>query len=249
MSDYQGRPSIFSHQRDFIYKGLPLNLYLDTDKSGKVSTFRYEYDGRDPFLDSFAQAIVGKVLGDIPPLSEEGKFPSLYFLVRKFIQEIRSTPIPFDQQKGRPYQNLLCRCFGVYVEDIHELVGRGIEVNSLRDLGDHLNAGIGCGTCHRDLERTLEPLLSQPIESTEKVSVALWQKLDAQNLAQEIFQLLEDLNKKEKLTLRIKGTRPGGVLLGCQECEISHVEIENLVQKTIESALGPGLDVTISFSS
>lgn len=254
MEDFNRKPEFYQYTQTFDLSEGPLTFYLDASKKGKVNELCFEGKGAITLQKSLNQLclkVKGLPLGELPIFDEETNFPFTTFLYRRFLQDIRQTLIPFSFQKGRDPQNLVCRCFGVYKEDIHELIGSGVEVLTLRDLGDHLSAGVGCGSCHVDLKHILEPLIPVPVAVETKSQQPLWEKLDPQGLAQEIFQVVQSFNSEDSsFELKLKGTRPGGVLLGCKWKQIGEEEkVKLLIERKIEENLGPGLELLISFSS
>lgn len=251
-NSFHKKPEFYKYNQSFDLFGAPLHFYLDTDKNGEASQLFFEYEGSGELqkeLENLCLSVNGSAFGQISHLKSESGFPLIPLLYRKFIMDIKADHISFAEQKGRDPQKLVCRCFGVYEEDVHELIGSGEEVLTIRDLGDHLNAGVGCGTCHHDLQVVLNPLLSKPVEESVREENPLWQKLDPQGLANEVFQILKSLNKgnEESYIFKLKGTRPGGVLLGCEvSSEISKEKATELVQNRVDKDLGKGLDCIVT---
>jgi bacterioferritin-associated ferredoxin len=211
----------------------------------------FEWNGEDSEavqLSDLCQKMIGREFGDIQPVSTD-KFPFAFFFYRKFVTEIKGSFHIHAYQKGRDPQDLICRCFGVYGADIHELVGKGIEVNSIRDLGDHLKAGIGCGTCHHDLKETLAPLISAPVlEEEQPLEMSMWEKLDPQRLARECHRILKKWNESEGngQSLELKGTKPGSVLLGLKgDGAWTKETVIPEIKKLVDAELGPGLALIV----
>ena len=247
----KGRPDFWRHKGGYELLGKPLTFYLDTGKKDQVIDLMFEWDGPDNYaeqLSRFCESMLGREFGDIVPQTDEG-MPFAYLLYRKFVLEIKDSFHIHAYQKGRDPSDLLCRCFGVYGADIHELVGKGIEVNSIRDLGDHLKAGIGCGSCHHDLKETLAPLISAPVQADEPApQMSLWEKLDPQSLARECHRVLKSWNETQGngQILELKGAKPGSVLLGLKgEGTWSKETVIPEVKKLIDAELGPGLALIV----
>lgn len=247
----RGKPEFWRYKGEYSFQGKPLTFYLDTGKRDQVIDLRFEWDGPDSLASEFSTLctqMTGREFGDIVPVKGEG-FPFAYFYYRKFVLELKDSFHIHAYQKGRDPQDLICRCFGVYGADIHELVGKGIEVNSIRDLGDHLKAGIGCGSCHHDLKEALAPLISAPVMEEEQApQISLWEKLDPQSLAKECHRVLKKWNEShgQGQELELKGAKPGSVLLGLKgdgPWTKETVAIE--IKKEINEELGPGLDLII----
>lgn len=259
-------PDFSRYSSQFRWDDINFSLYLDTGKRDQVIGFYYQVTGRSLskeeeqwLLGGFsylAQTLEGGSYFSLPRLSDEDgdkeankRFPLPWLLYRKFVREIQDTEIPWNQMKGRDGQNLICRCFGVYKEDIHELVGSGVEVSGLRDLGDHLQAGIGCGTCREDLLEELRPLLSTPIKEESKSSYEqqLWEKLDPQSLANEAHDILRRFSGSHAQfgPLKLGGTRPGSVLV-LVDRKLESVALEELrvvLGEEFSRELGPGLGI------
>lgn len=247
----KGKPDFWRYKGDYHFLGQPLTFYLDTGKRDQVIELMYEWEGEESLsthLSDFCASMIGKEFGDIEPMTTSG-FPFAYYFYRKFICELKDSFHIHAYQKGRDPQDLICRCFGVYGADIHQLVGTGIEVKSVRDLGDHLKAGIGCGSCHHDLRQVLEPLIPAPVEEEAPApEMSLWEKLDPQSLAKECHRLLGKWNDEHggPQSLELKGAKPGSVLLDLKgqgswtkESAISDIK------KAFDAELGPGLAVII----
>jgi bacterioferritin-associated ferredoxin len=249
---HRGRPSFWRYKGEYSLLNLPLTFYLDTGKNDQVMELTFEWDGPDEIAEQFselASSIVGKEFGDIPIIDTHGKFPYAFTFYRKFTLEVKDTLHSFASQKKRDFKELICRCFGVYKSDIHELIGSGVEINSIRDLGDHLQAGIGCGSCHHDLREELTPLLSAPVEEDIPVPVmSMWEKLDPQGLAKECHNILRLWNKDhgEGQQVSLKGSRPGSVLVSIDgDGKWTKENIGKSLQQEIDKDLGPGLSLVI----
>ncbi|MEC7275931.1 MAG: (2Fe-2S)-binding protein [Bdellovibrionota bacterium] len=247
---HREKPSIYRYDTSFTFGKGKGHFYLDTGKKEQVLGLYYEWEGEDwvaSQLSSLAQEMTGLPYGTLPSLKGE-RFPIALMLYRRFVVEIQESFIPWAKLKGRDPLNLLCRCFGVYKEDIHELVGSGVELHSLRDLGDHLQAGIGCGTCKEDLKEELAPLIPHPIESKEPVNdQSLWEKLDPQTLASEFHTLLRQFQGENNQygVLKLGGTRPGSVLVSVEKSlgPEQRAELKERLKKECDKTLGPGLEI------
>ncbi|MCF8059504.1 MAG: (2Fe-2S)-binding protein [Bacteriovoracaceae bacterium] len=248
----RGRPSFWRYFGEFTLLDLPLKFYLDTGKNDQVIELTFEWDGPDEIAEQFselASLIKGNELGDIPVFDTGGLFPYAYTFYRKFVLEIKDELHTFASLKGRNPEELICRCFGVYRADIHQLIGSGAEIQSIRDLGDHLQAGIGCGSCHHDLKEELTPLLSAPVLEEEAVPVmGLWEKLDPQGLARECHSILREWNSDHGAgqEVSLKGSRPGSVLVSIKgEGKWTKENIGKSLQEYLDKGLGEGLSLII----
>lgn len=243
------RPDFYRYSCDYELFGEPLKLYLDTGKRDQVLDLAFEWQGDEKIQNQFDQLgdlMKGRELGDIAIPDAKGGFPYAYFFYRRFVCELKDRFHIDAYQKNRDPLKLICRCFGVYEEDIHELIGRGVEVTSLRDLGDHLKAGIGCGSCHHDLKETLKPLISAPVEEAAPPQMSLWEKLDPQSLAKESHRLLKKWSESqgEGQSVELRGSRPGGLLLslkGSGKWDKDNAGAS--LQEVFSKELGPGLDL------
>jgi bacterioferritin-associated ferredoxin len=251
MSDHyhHGLPDSFRFKGEFLFKGEPLNLYLDTSSQDRVLGLYYSWSGDDETASAFsnyARLLEGLNFGELPDQEHEGLHaPTLFY--RLLLDQVKRGSPLYPYAKGRDPLKLVCRCFGVYEEDIHELFGYGTEVETIKDLGDHLQAGVGCGSCHYDLKQILEPLVSAPVvvPDEEKPVLPLWQKLDPDSLAKLAFQELKNLNKEEGFNVSLLGTKPGGILVKFAESVDNTEENQKLIEQKIEAALGRGLDISL----
>lgn len=245
------RPDFFRYSGEYNLLGHSLKLYLDTGKKDQVLDFAFEYGGESSIAQQFedlAELMKGREFGDVAIPQTAGAFPYAYFFYRRLVCELKDRFHILAFQKNRDPLKLVCRCFGVYEEDIHELIGSGVEVNSLRDLGDHLRAGIGCGSCHPDLKEVLNPLLSAPVQESPMPQMALWEKLDPQGLAQEVHRILKKWTESEGegQSLALKGTRPGGLLVSLDgQGKWTKENVKESVVATLAGELGAGLEVTV----
>lgn len=247
MSDlsWQGQPDFYKYKSHFeLASGERLSFYLDLSKKDTVLALHFEWNGKSAIssqINRFCSQMKGKVFDDYPCDVGEDEFILTPIIYRQFIQEIRGISPVYNDLKGRPGKSLVCRCFGVYEEDIHELVGTGATIKSLRDLGDHLQAGIGCGTCHQDLKEILDPLIpadpQSPKVEVQTPTLALWEKLDPQSLAREAFQVIKSWNKTNNAQAELKGTKPGSLLLGLKD-----ESLRDSLMLSLTRELGPGLD-------
>ncbi|MCR9206408.1 MAG: hypothetical protein NXH75_17635, partial [Halobacteriovoraceae bacterium] len=67
-----------------------------------------------------------------------------------------------------------------------------------------------------------------------------------------VFQILKSLNKgnEESFVFKLKGTRPGGVLLGCEvSVEMTKEEAIELVQSKVDENLGKGLECIVTLKT
>jgi len=247
MSDlsWQGQPDFYKYKSHFDLKsGERLSFYLDLSKNDTVLSLHFEWNGASLIssqINRFCSQLKGQVFDDYPCDIGEGEFVLTPLIYRQFVQEVRGISPAYHNLKGRPEKSLVCRCFGVYEEDIHQLVGTGISIKSLRDLGDHLQAGIGCGTCHQDLRVILDPLIPVDPESPKEEelvpALALWEKLDPQSLAREAFQVIKAWNEANNAQAELKGTKPGSLLLGLKD-----ESLRDSLMLSLTRELGRGLD-------
>ncbi len=251
-------PDFSRYQESFHWDHLDFNLYLDTGKKDQVIGFYYVVKGRElketekewllGGLGKLAKELEGRVYTEIPFFKSD-RFPLPWVFYHKLVSTIQSKNHSWSEMKGRNPDHLICRCFGVYKEDIHELIGSGVEVTGLRDLGDHLQAGIGCGTCRDDLLKELKPLLSTPVveEASQKLEQQLWEKLDPQALANEAHDILRRFmgSHPEYGKLKLGGTRPGSILVMVNK-NLNATELESLKDSLghdLSKGLGQGLGI------
>ncbi len=243
------RPDFFRYSGEYLLFKEPLKIYLDTGKKDQVLDMAFEWQGDERIagqFDRLAEAMKGRELGDIAVCESDGLFPYAYFYYRRLVCELKDRFHIDAYQKSRDPLKLVCRCFGVYEEDIHELIGSGVEVLSIRDLGDHLKAGIGCGSCHPDLKDILEPLIPAPVVEAPAPQMSLWQKLDPQSLAKEAHTILRRWSDKkgEGQRLELRGSRPGGLLIGVVgEGPWTKETVFPALREEMDKELGPGLEL------
>jgi bacterioferritin-associated ferredoxin len=241
-------PDSFRFKEVFSLQGRELTLYLDTNSKDKVEGLYFTWSGPEDIaklFSAFSLTVEGLSFGEFPDTSMDGLYaPGLFY--RHMLDKIKRGSPLFPYAKNRDPKKLICRCFGVYEEDVHELFGAGLEVKTIKDLGDHLQAGVGCGSCHHDLKTILEPLVSAPVAIPDDLTpeLPLWQKLDTDSFARLAFQEIKDLKENDSIVASLLGTRPGGLLVKVTSSDGTMKEAEELISKRIEDALGKGLDIS-----
>jgi len=245
---HHGLPDSFRFKGEFTFKNEPLNLFLDTNSKDKVLGLYFSWGGDAKTAEEFSQyarLVEGLNFGEFPKQEHRGLHaPTLFY--RLLLDQLRRGSPLYPYAKNRDPLKLVCRCFGVYEEDIHELIGNGVEAKTIKDLGEHLQAGVGCGSCHYDLKQILEPLISAPvlIPDEEKPELPLWQKLDPDALAKLAFQELKNIKEEKGLDATLLGTKPGGVLVKLMGNKEDFDTNQKLIKERIEAALGKGLNIS-----
>ena len=250
MSDiyHHGVPDSFRYKENFTLDDQKLSLYLDTNSNDKILGLYFTWPGSEEIamqFSSFCKQVEGLNFGQYPKREFPGLHaPSLFY--RNLIDIVKRGSPLFPYARGRSPLKLVCRCFGVYEEDIHELFGQGLEIKSIKDVGDHTQAGFGCGSCHKDLGAIIDPLISAPVLIPDEPSteLPLWQKLDTDSFARLAFQEIKNLNEEALFKASLLGTRPGGILVKIESSELEVSKAQDLIKERIEAALGKGLEIS-----
>ena len=228
-----------------------LTFYLSVDKNHQIENLSFKYLGTKEIkegLNFLCQEVQGRDLFYYPKTIKSENFPLIGLIYRKFLISFRGDLIPYSEQKGYAPETLLCRCFGVYEKEILELHKSGVKVFGLKELGEHLKAGIGCGTCHQDLLEFLNTIEREDVEETSKVKA--WSDYSPKDLATEIQKKLMLLNEKNRglYEVSLKGQKPDGILLACHLFD-SHQkeEINKEIMKILIENFGEEINVTILF--
>lgn len=175
----------------------------------------------------------GNQLGVVPNSNDvqlSSSFSPVYLSYRLFVLDIMGAILPYHVQKGCDEAELVCRCFGVYKQElIGLLTDAGANQYTAADLGAATRAGVGCGSCHYDLENLLE-LFGHKEKSTFNKS---WKAMGDQELGVECNDIL-----KAWSGAKVVGLRPGGVLI---KAEIS---VRDEIKEAIDKKLGLGLVIS-----
>ncbi len=243
-------PDSFGFKQVFRLKEHDLTYYLDTNAKDQVEGLYFTWDGDEETAQEFSlftKSVEGLNFGELPKSDVPGLHaPALFY--RLLIDKVRRGGPLYPYAKNRDPLKLICRCFGVYEEDIHELFGTGEEVKTIKELGERLQAGIGCGSCHHDLKAILSALVSAPvaIPDDEKPELPLWKKLDSDSLARLAFQDVKDLKESSGVEASLVGIRPDGILVKISKSSGSVEDSKKVIREKIEASLGKGLEINFT---
>ena len=255
--EFQGKPEFFKYHKTFESDGRHLTWYLDVSpKSNRVLSLHFdsnEEGAQLALMNEVCRQVKGKSLGFIPAMSDlsfTGFYPIALVTYRHFLQETTGSTIPFCDQKGEEEDDLICRCFGVYKQEILSLLadGSGREY-TLDFLGSELRAGIGCGSCHHDLIGLLSTFgfdVRKSLAQQEAKKPKEWETLDSQALAARCHDLLTLISQNEEGIdhLSVFGVKPGHVLIQYKG-SLANAEAEKIIRTEIDRELGLGLEFSL----
>ena len=106
-------------------------------------------------MTDFQQRATGLELSEVLNLPWEGNtyIPIPHWALARSFQNWLGD-VPCWEDRG---ENLLCRCFGVSIEDIKALT-QSQHTPTLKDVANHLRASAGCTACKEDLRKLLVSL-------------------------------------------------------------------------------------------
>ena len=128
-------------------------LYLNINSYNIIKGLFFTGTADSPWLPAFSELChlcEGKRLSDDFLNSIRLDSPSKWWnlplwLLRAASREFFQTLPPHDRLTGRQAEDLICRCFGVYLSQIHPL-------ESLKEVTDQTQAGGGCTRCRGHIE-------------------------------------------------------------------------------------------------
>lgn len=119
-------------------------------------------------------------------------FPVFPWLLRQSYQKALN-PVPaLNQLSGQDSKELLCRCFGIYKQELQSLILKDPSL-SAQDLSAQTKAGLGCTTCAQDLQdflfktREYFELTEKPLGRRDKEG--LWVRPMGMTPAQAVLKL------------------------------------------------------------
>jgi len=235
--DFLGTPDFYRFKKSYQLSGIESELtwYIDfSEKKGKVLSLHFEtrHESSKLLANSLCQWAKGKSLGLFPQSNEvesQSLFSPVLLSFRLFNLELLGRSRPFHVQKGQMAEELTCRCFGVYRQEIISLLSEGGTEHSKMTIGAALRAGIGCGSCHFDLDQLLDLLGHNDKAIVEKS----WRDMNEQTLSETCRDLLKPWGEA-----RLIGLKPGGVLIK------ANAEIRDAIKEAIEKELGHGLAIS-----
>ena len=141
------------------------SLHGEIDKQGLLERLLIQ-NSEEPITNK----VKGLSLDKLPHLfSEKEKgslMPSTFILARWMQMEYEGIP-SLKYLLGVQGDQLVCRCFGVFLSRIVELVWN--TPCSLKDITDKLKAGGGCTRCHKDLKKILLPSIITPVKLAREI--------------------------------------------------------------------------------
>ncbi|MCB9061074.1 MAG: (2Fe-2S)-binding protein [Halobacteriovoraceae bacterium] len=125
-------------------------------------------------------------------LYEEGNLPFLFlpsFLMKKIHFKLNGEETNLCDLEGQSSNSLICRCFGVFRDQIEEKINSG-EVKNTKDVTDLLLAGGGCSSCVEDIEEIIAQTLPQEnLELSEEILISLNKYLKALYVSKIFFKV------------------------------------------------------------
>lgn len=138
-----------------------LNLYLDFNKKDLLQGLYFTSESDSPWLtqlETMAKELEGKnflelqTLKEIPPV--EGFFDLPHYLLHEALSTYRGKAPALYELKNQPENDLICRCFGIYKEELLEVLDTHPEY-SRQELTNATKAGAGCTTCLSNFSEVL----------------------------------------------------------------------------------------------
>lgn len=254
---YQGKPDFYKYHQRFEQGSDFIEWFLDVSpKTNKVAELYFESNLQEKYLEQaelICEFVRVKPLGDIPSVADlntNGLWPVSLMTYRLFIEEIIGQTIPYHVQKSEEAGDLICRCFGVYKQEVLQfLINESEHEPDLSSLGSGLRAGIGCGNCHQDLMSLLATFGHHPkkeVKAMEQRLPEVWERLDSQNLASACHDLLQVIKLKNQgiNKLGVFGVKPGHILIK-YDGSLKESDIEDFIRSAFEREFGQGLEFSL----
>jgi bacterioferritin-associated ferredoxin len=147
---------LFNQEKPLFHSAISshdgFNLYLDFDKKDRLKGLFYQGEGA--LLESFeslAKAAEGKNFEELQSLkldlTPSNRFFNLpLYLLKRALDSYRGKAPALYELKNEPESELLCRCFGIYKEELLETLDKNPEFGR-KELTNSTKAGAGCTTC------------------------------------------------------------------------------------------------------
>ena len=251
-----GKPDYYRFKDTYKLGDSEITWYLDSSK--KLEILELKFETSDSFDDLTEKNVAneicnwakGKGLNKLPTsreVSSENIYPLSLLSYKLFLNNINGKVIPFHQQKGERADELICRCFGVYKQEINDFLLNGAtEKQTLQTLGQELRSGIGCGSCHKDLRDLLELFGHSDNADENQVELKDWRGLDTKLLANlcsdEIKLFLADKGEGHKLV--VVGVQPDKVLIKYSG-DWDKEQVSSDVINHFRTYLTPGLTISV----
>jgi bacterioferritin-associated ferredoxin len=135
-----------------------VELFLDVANDDIVRDIGFLLDNKDycvSSLEYFCHNSIGKNINHLKIRSDSAnkKFINILVLILATIKsEWTGVPVPWNLQKGQNLESLVCRCFGVYFDEITAFLENN-PLSSLMEVTNNLKAGGGCTSCLFDIEK------------------------------------------------------------------------------------------------
>jgi bacterioferritin-associated ferredoxin len=248
---FKGRPEFSKYSDRFYYGERYIAWYLDVaPKTHQILSLHFESDLDDDqqlVMDDLCHWAPGRKVGDMPTKFSTLMWPMGLISYRLFLRSISGGDIAFHKQKNESEDDLVCRCFGVYGQEVIEhLVKESESEHTLSSLGTQIKAGLGCGSCHKDLRGLLKTFGHGEKERPKEIVTSAWEKMESQELASACHAIAQAMLAKDKSInkLIVFGVKPGNILfqyLGEKESDDILAELRSVIR----DELGPGLEVTL----
>lgn len=238
MKQFCNNKGHFNVMRDFPYKGKIINIGLDIDSKDIVQDFTYSGE-KEQCLEDIAHQVVGKKLEELDEIDfyrEESLFPFAEMALYALINDYRGTNISIDKLKRARADELICRCFGVYLNEILELKDKEGKL-SLKTVTDTLMAGAGCGSCVEDIEEFLDLDEQLLLQTTGLSEVQLLYK---------ITQIVTGLCRKYNVDLKkeqILGLQGHYIVIDNSDI---NPELHFKIQENLQKDIAPYIRVKLS---
>ncbi len=147
---------LFNQEKPLFHSAMAshngFKLYLDFDKRDRLKGLFYE--GQGALLESFealAKASEGTNFQELQSLKFDlGTSPGFFnlplYLLKKSLETYRGKVPALYELKNEPESELLCRCFGIYKEELLETLDKNPEFGN-KELTNATKAGAGCTSC------------------------------------------------------------------------------------------------------
>lgn len=138
------------------------SLYLDFSKKEVLQGLYFTCDGENNWKESFQELVVaieGKTYHEIIHMNfrsrkAESFFDLPLFLLKEALDNYRGKAPEHCLLKNQKSEELICRCFGVYREEILEFLDSEPEANASQ-ISNATKAGAGCSTCLEDFSELM----------------------------------------------------------------------------------------------
>lgn len=245
--------------------GDALRLTFKLDKNGKIEDIRFKTFGCGSAIASasvLTELCKGKTLDEVRKISNKEIADALGGLPREKMhcsvmgEQALDAAIKYCESGGivsKPQEkqgNIICHCFGVTETEIEKAVKEN-GLHTVADVTNFTKAGGACGKCHADIQKVIDRVTGEHIESQVpqlKPRLTTLQKIDKirETIQNDIRPILFQDGGDCEL-IEVDGNDVYVKLTGhCSGCAFSSMTLVSVIQKKLQEKVLDQLSVKLA---